>query len=183
MLTLITEAIVVITSSWLLTKKYFDLRLFSELILIWFILFFAQIVLVELSLGIVGKLYLGNVFLAHILILILVFLLCYNKKTPLFLKPSIEPFIKSDLLLFAFSVFSVFFLVKFYVNLINPPVCPDSMQQHLAFPATWITNGNLDIPFQIFGSLPILDPNALETSPGSIILLMPSYFLHGLCFP
>jgi hypothetical protein len=163
---LIIEVLIVTASVWLLAKKYFSTRSFSELILTGFILFFAQIVLVELFLGIIGKLYFGYVFSFHLLILILVILSVHNRKTPslAFVKPDIEPFVKSNLLLFAFSVFAAFFLVKSYVNLINPPVCPDSLQFHLAFPAFWIKNGNFNSPFVIFGAMPILNPSSLETS-------------------
>jgi hypothetical protein len=166
MISLIIEVLIVTASVWLLAKKYFATRSFSELILTGFILFFAQIVFVELFLGIIGKLYFGYVFSLHLLILILVLLFSSNRKAqPLaFAKPDSDPFIKSNLLIFAFAVFTAFFLVKGYVNLINPPVCPDSLQFHLSFPAFWIKNGNLNSPFIIFGAMPIINPGSLETS-------------------
>jgi hypothetical protein len=68
MIILIAEVIIVTISCWLLTKKYFGIRLFSESILIWFMLFFAQIVLVTLFLGIIGQLYYLNVFITHLLV-------------------------------------------------------------------------------------------------------------------
>lgn len=125
MINLIVEAIIVMCTGWAITRKYFNARSDSELILVWFILFFSQIVLVELFWGIIGKLYYGNIFLTQLAIFILAILFCYNKNTFSFSKPDSDFFLNNNLFLFAFSVFLVFFLVKIYVNLINPPVYPD----------------------------------------------------------
>lgn len=183
MLILIAEVIIVILSSWLLTKRYFDRSLFSELILVWFILFFAQIVLVELILGIIGRLYYFNVFMAHLLIFAISVLFCFKKIKPEFLKPDIEPFIKSNLLLFAFSIFSAFFIVKSFSNLVNPVLSPDSLQYHLVFPAAWITNGNLNNPFFVFGASPIVNPGSLETGSLSYYPINAQLFFTWLMLP
>lgn len=183
MISFIAQAIVVIFSSWLFTRAYFDLRSFSDSILVAFILLFAQIVLVELSLGILGQFYFLNVFIAHLLILILAFLSYRNKKLPYFPKPSIEVFIDSKLILFALSVFLAFFLVKGYLNLINPPISPDSLQGHLAFPATWIMHGNLDNRLCIFGATPILHPGSLETTAGTYYPINAQLFFAWLMLP
>ncbi len=183
MISLIVEAIIVTATAWIFTKKYFNTRLNSELILVWFILFFSQIILVELFWGIIGKLYYGNVFLTQLAIFILVFLFCYDKNTFCFSKPDLNFFLNDNLLIFAFSVFSAFFLSKTFLNLINPPVYADSWQMHLAFPAAWIKSGNLDTPFQIFGSRPMLDPGALESSAGSYYPINPQLFFMWLMMP
>lgn len=166
---LITQIIAVTFSSWLLAKKYFGIKLFSESILVCFILSFAQIILVELFLGIIGRLYFVNVFVFHLLILALILLNFSRKKIPVFTKPDIKFFWNSNLLIFAASVFLSFFLVKVFLNLINPPVDADSLLYHLAFPAAWIKSGTLDTPFFIFGSMPVV-------IPGSLAVSSPSYF-------
>ena len=112
MVYLLVEAVIVAVTSWLLARKFFDNRLFSELILTFFLLFFSQIVLVELFLGIAGKLYFGNVFLAHILILMLAVIFCYRKGSVFTDKPDLGFFINNDLLLYAFAVFFSFFLAR-----------------------------------------------------------------------
>jgi len=183
MISFIAQAIVVMLSSWLFTRGYFSLRSFSDSILVAFILLFAQVVLVELALGILGQFYFLNVFIAHLLILILAFLSYRNKKIPYLSKPSIEVFMKSKLILFAFSVFLAFFLVKGYLNLINPPISPDSLQGHLAFPATWIMHGNLDNRLCIFGATPILHPGSLETTAGTYYPINAQLFFAWLMLP
>lgn len=182
MINLIAEFIIVACSSYMLVNKYFYTRLISELILRSFILFFGQIVLVELLLGGMGKFYAGNVFLMHLTILVLTLLACRKEKF-VFFKPDLDYFFGSNLLIFAFSVFSAFFLVKIYVNLIGPVICPDSLQVHLAFPAAWIVNGNLDNPINIFGSLPILKPGTLEASASSYYPINAQLFFAWLMLP
>jgi len=167
MLGLIVESIFVIISSWLLTKKYFRIASLSESIAACFLLIFAQIVLVELLWGLIGRLYLVNVFITHFLIFLAVYFVYFRKGIPVPEKPDLTPFISSNLLLFTASVFFSFFVIKSVYNLVNPPLDVDSLQYHLYFPATWIKNGNLDAPFFIFGSCPILHPGALATSAHS----------------
>ncbi len=121
MINLILEAVIVAASSWLLTRKYFGIRLFSDAILASFILLFAQIVLVELFLGIVGQLYFLNVLIAHLAILLIISLIYFRKEIPPFEKPNVEPFINSNLLLLAASIFLSFFLIKLFINLVTPP--------------------------------------------------------------
>lgn len=183
MISLILETITVMLSSWMLTREYFGFRLFSESILISFMLFFAQIVLVTLSLGIIGQLYYLNVFMAHLVILLFVALIYFNKKNHAFVKPNLEPFMNSNLLLFAISVFLSFFLIKAFFNLINPPQIPDSLQWYLAYPATWIRAGNLDNPFFVFGASPIVNPGSLETGAMSYYPINPELFYAWLMLP
>lgn len=182
MITLIAEIIIVACSSYMLVNRYFYTRLSSELILRSFVLFFGQIVLVELLLGSMGKLYAGNVFLMHLTILVLVILVCRKEKLGL-IKPDLDYFFNSNLLIFAFSVFSAFFLVKIYSNLITPAISPDSLQVHLAFPATWIVKGNLNNPVNIFGSIPMFFSGSLETSASSYYPMNAQLFFAWLMLP
>jgi hypothetical protein len=183
MAALIFMAAVAILSSWLFTRAYFSLSLFSDTILVCFILLFAQIVLIELFLGVSGKFFFLNVFTAHLLILALAIIAYRNKKIPRLLRPEIEVFLSSKLILFAFSVFLAFFLVKGYVNLVNPPISPDSLQGHLAFPATWIMRGNLENRLCIFGATPILHPGSLETTAGTYYPINAQLFFAWLMLP
>lgn len=183
MISLIAQALVVILSSWLLARAYFNLRSFSDLILVSFLLLFAQIVLVELSLGIVGQFYSLNVLIAHLLILILALWSYYSKKLLPLTKPNIEVFMDSNLILFGLSVFLAFFFVKGYLNLINPPISPDSLQGHLAFPATWIRHGNLENRLCIFGATPILHAGSLETTAGTYYPINGQLFFAWLMLP
>jgi len=183
MISLIAETIIVIFSSWLLAKEYFNIRLISESILISFMLFFAQIVLVMLFLGITGELYYLNVFMAHSVILLIVALIYFKKKNHEFVKPDLEPLVSSNLLLFAVSIFCSFFLIKAFFNLINPPQIPDGLQWYLAYPATWIRAGNLNNPFFVFGASPIVNPGSLETGMMSYYPINPELFYAWLMLP
>lgn len=176
MIILIAEILMVIASSWILTKKYFCIERYSDSILVSSLLFFAQIILVTTFLGIIGKLYLVNVFIAHFLILSVVLLFFLRKTIPFPTKPDLKPFADSKLLLFAVSIFVSFGLVSVYKNLINPPLDADSLIYHLVFPASWIKSGTIDNPFFIFASKPTL-------YPGSPIDGFPSYYpINGELF-
>lgn len=183
MINLIIETLIVSVSSWILTRKYFGTKSTSDSILIWFTFFFAQIVLVELVLGALGKLFFWNIFLFHLVIFLSVLPLYFNMKNFLVSKPDIDFFINSNLLILAFSVFSAFFLVKVYLNLINPPTCPDSLQYHLSFPATWILNGNLDNPFVIFQGIFSPDRPRLEITNLSYFPINAELFFLWLMIP
>ncbi|MFA5118003.1 MAG: hypothetical protein WC695_04015 [Candidatus Omnitrophota bacterium] len=183
MIILFVEALMVILSSWLLAREYFGLRLLSESVIVCFMLGFAQIVLVELGCGITGKLYVYTVFTSHLAVFAFVVMLYLKKKRTTLEKPDIEPFLKSNLLLYALSAFAAFFLVKISVNLLNPPLSPDSLQFHLAFPAAWITQGNLNSPFFVFGASPIVNPGSLETGSLSYYPINAQLFYTWLMLP
>ena len=167
MLYLIAQILAVTISSWLLARKYFRIGSFSDSILVCFILSFAQIVLVELSLGIIGRLYFGNVFIAHLLFLLAVALVYIRKDAPALKKPDLQQFAGSNLILFAAAVFFAFFIIKTYYNLVTPPQDADGLLYHLAFPASWIKSGTLNNPIFIFLSKPVISPGSLATSSPS----------------
>lgn len=183
MISLIAEVIIVIFSSWLLTREYFGIRLFSESILISFMLFFAQIVLVMLFLGMMGQLYYANVFMAHVVVFLIIVSIYLKKENHGFVRPNLEPFMNSNVLFLAVAIFSSFFLMKAFFNLINPPQIPDSLQWYLAYPATWIKAGNLDNPFFVFGASPIVNPGSLETGMMSYYPINPELFYAWLMLP
>ncbi|MCX5699376.1 MAG: hypothetical protein NTX01_06735 [Candidatus Omnitrophica bacterium] len=183
MINFMAEAMAVTVSSWLLTKKCWGIRLFSQSLLIWFILFFAQIILVEMILGIFNLLFFNYVFFAHLLILIIVLSVGSSRKIIGVWKPDLEFLVNSNLFLFVFSVFSAFFLVRTCVNLIIPSVFPDGLQVYLSFPATWIKSGNLDNPVGIFATSSILNAKYLETSSTSYYPINAQLFFTWLMLP
>ncbi len=155
MVIFILNNIIVVLSSLLLTKIFFYYLSFTDFLLTWFTFFFAQIIIAGLSLGLLNQLYPQNVTIIHFLILLAVLIYFREKKEKIpFFKPNLSFIFNSKILILAISVFLGFFLVKAWVNLINPPTCPDSLQYHLSFPAAWVRNGNLNNPIVIFGSRP-----------------------------
>ncbi len=155
MVLFISLNIIVGYSSFLLAAKLARGYSKADFLISWFILFFAQVILIELILGISGKLYIEYISILSIFVCGLVFYLTrgnisypkFNGKEPL-------EILTNKQLILAFSVFFVFFLVKGWINLVNPPMCPESFQYHFSFPATWLRNANLNNPIVIFGAKP-----------------------------
>jgi hypothetical protein len=105
---------------------------------------------VTLILGLCRALYPVNIMLFHASIFALAIIM--NRRRPsAFGAPKANFILEHKFLLFSLAVFFGFFLVKAWLNLLNPPVCPESHQYHLSFPATWIRNGNIQNPLVVFG--------------------------------
>jgi len=183
MIILTIEILLVSLSSYFFTARFFRTRSLSEFILIWFTLFLAQIIIVELGLGVAGQLFLANVFIVHAVILLLAAVFCRPQRSPDITRPDISILLDNKLLLLAFSVFIGFAIVKVFVNLVNPPVSPDSLQYHLAFPAAWIRSGNLNNPTCIFASMPMIAPPAIEASSTSYYPINAQLFFAWLMLP
>jgi len=183
MFNLIIGTLLVSITAYLFTSRLFRIHVFAEFVLVWFVLFLAQIILAELSLGVIGKLYLPYVFLTYLIFFLIALLFLRNKRGVDIIKPDIGILLSSKLLLLAFSVFVCFFSVKFFINLINPPISPDSLQYHLAFPASWIRSGNLSNPFCIFGSIPTIFAKSLELSSVSYYPINAQLFFTWLMMP
>ena len=141
-------------STYRLAEILFSQERLIDFCLSWFTLFFAQVVIVELFLGLLRILYLPNIILLHLAIFLIVYLTTRRNARFKLELPKIKFIFENKILLFAIAIFVGFFMVKFWINLINPPICPESLQYHLSFPANWIKNGNLNNPISIFGSRP-----------------------------
>lgn len=152
LLFVIANAIVALNVS-LLIRNFFFTSSWSSKLLTFCVLFLAQVLLVELLLGIISRFIFPEILLAHIIILIITYLIIPNKRFAAFNRPDIKFIAESKLLLFTGAFFICFFVVKGVINLVNPPVCADSLQYHLAFPAAWIQNANLVNPLSLFGAL------------------------------
>ncbi len=118
-----------------------------------FVLYFSQIVLTELILGVLGVLYLKNLILLNFGILA-VFLVISRKAVSSFnasgIKESIRRLYTNKILFFAICVILVFSIIKIFVNLINPPFGWDSLNYHFTFAVEWLKHGNLDTPITVF---------------------------------
>jgi len=154
MLLFIVVNSLVVLSSLLFTKKLLGKSGFAEFVISWFTLYFGQVILVGLCLGISNRLFIFDMIIAHLVILCASIFFCRGPYKQIIPKPQISFIFQNKFLLLSASIFLCFFLVKLWVNLINPPVCPDSLQYHLTFPAAWLRSGNLNNPIVIFGSKP-----------------------------
>jgi len=117
------------------------------------VVYFSQIVLIELILGLTGILYLRNVAALSFTLFISTYLLTKKNK---FCFPRLNfsryfnELLNNKLYSFIFSVGAAFFLVKILINLLNPPSGWDSLNYHLTFPVEWLKHGNLNTPITIF---------------------------------
>jgi len=151
MITLLLANAIVTLSAFILVKAFFPERKGVDSFLLGFLFFWAQIILVEMVLGTMGMFYLSLIALAHCIILMALLFFSSRVKVCL-LEVDIAFFLSNKPLLFVTAVFLGFFLPLFFINLVNPPICVDSQQYYLAFPAFWIKQGNLINPVIVWGT-------------------------------
>lgn len=143
--------LVVLCSANLIIKYFFNFKTIVDSWIALFILFFSQIVILQLILGIINKLTLANVIVFNLLLLFLIILIIkkfeLTPKSNLYLDlNSLKP---KNLELFCLAVILGFALVKISINLVNPPFGWDNLNYHFSFPVEWLKQGNLDNPITI----------------------------------
>jgi hypothetical protein len=154
MIAFVLNNLLVGLSSFLWARAFYFRKTFADFILTWFLFFFAQIILVELLLGIAGRLVLADIFILHLIILsIAAYFFKRNSPYPAFYRIEAGFIFRSKILLISAAVFCGFFLVALWINLINPPYGADSHIYHLAYPATWIRMADLFSPPVVFGNI------------------------------
>lgn len=139
-------------SSFLLTYRIFKFSDFIDSLLSGFILYFAQIVITELVLGIFGILYLRNIVLLNLTILLIIWIITHNKEfsfSLITIKNAFGKILNNKVALFCTSIISGFVLLKISVNLINPPFGWDCLNYHFTFPVEWMKQGNLNNPIVV----------------------------------
>lgn len=179
MIILILETIIISLSSFFITSILIPKKNSVDFTIYWFMIFFAQIVMVNLAFGLLSKLYLGNIIALHLIICLIFLSFFLRNFKAQSLNFDFSFIFKNKIIIFALSIFFGFFIVKTWINLINPPVCADSLQYHLTFPATWLKNGNLNNPIVIFGSLPA----SIELAPLSYYPINAESFFFWLMLP
>ncbi|MDD5044283.1 MAG: hypothetical protein PHU91_03010 [Candidatus Omnitrophica bacterium] len=132
-----------------LAKKFS--RSFTLDYVITFILFFAsQVIITELALGILGKLFFPNLFVLNALICALIYFWDRrNIRTKSQMGHTETELFENKTVLFCLAFILGFGLVKLYINLINPPFGWDSLNYHFTFAVEWLKHGNLNVPITI----------------------------------
>ncbi|MBU1124807.1 MAG: hypothetical protein KKC84_02165 [Candidatus Omnitrophica bacterium] len=120
-----------------------------------FVLYLAQIVVVELVLGLCGILTLPNILFAHgIFFGAVIFYLVRHplRKWPGFLleKEILGDLVKSKTVVFCITMILCFGVIKVFINLANPPFGWDSLNYHFTFPVEWLKFQNFNTPPTIF---------------------------------
>jgi len=138
----------VFLSSVILVRKVFRSASFSDRICNFSVLFLAQIVLTEMTLGIFGKLFLENLILLNLFFLLIIFFFLKNKPSGL-RSVGARDFswvVENKVMLLCLAMTLGFLLVKGLFNLINSPVGWDSLNYHFTFPVEWLKSGSLYMP-------------------------------------
>jgi hypothetical protein len=149
MLNFLLLNIFVLACAFLIVYKALRIKDAADSAIALFVVYFSQIVFMEIALGVAGELYLKNVVALSFILLISVYLLTKKNEfrfPALNFNQYLNVLLSNKLYLFIFSLGASFFLIKILVNLLNPPFGWDSLNYHYTFPVEWIKNHNLVNP-------------------------------------
>lgn len=174
--------ILAISSSFLLVYRIFRITRLLDFLIASLLLYFSQIILTLLSLGVLNFLYLQNVILLNLAIFGVIWILGHIKKPSssfiLYQKLALELPLTNKTFLLLVSVITAFGLSKLLINLINPPFGWDSLNYHFTFAVEWLKNANLNMPPVVFD-----DPSpSYYPINGSLIYLWLMLALKNVCF-
>lgn len=160
MIELIFSNILVFLNSLLLTKTIATVKSKVDFIISLFLFYIAQIIFIELLLGILGVLYPKYILGFLIMFLLFNYFLRSSGKAN---RNAIPNFFNLDskIIFFAISIFLGFFIIQFSNTFLNPPLGADALIYHLTFPVAWLQNANFNNPFVAFG---VGQPEALNLS-------------------
>ncbi|MFH1397097.1 MAG: hypothetical protein ABIH27_00910 [Candidatus Omnitrophota bacterium] len=139
--------------AYLLVYKFFQFSDLIDSLIAVFLLYFSQIIITELFLGILGALSLNNLILFNLLILSFIFYLSRDNRY--MLNPlsgagkALARFFNNKVFLFIICSITAYGLVKVFINLVNPPFGWDNLNYHFTFPVEWLKHANLDTPITI----------------------------------
>jgi len=142
----------VMLSSYCLSSSILKIKGLTNVLISIFILYFSQIVLTELVLGLFGRLNLVSVILVNSLVLILTLMAPRNKGLHAELasaRKKLKEIITHKPALFLIVLIVCFGTIKLLINLFNAPFGWDSLNYHFVFPVEWLKHGNLNIPITI----------------------------------
>ncbi|MFC1804524.1 hypothetical protein ACFLZ3_01690 [Candidatus Omnitrophota bacterium] len=137
----------------MIVRRIFRIKGIIDFLISCFLIYLAQIIISELALGILGRLYLKNIILVQVFILAGVWLsVRRDNALPGTVSPgvSLSGLLRNKLILAGASLILGFALVKISINLVNPPFGWDSLNYHFSFPVEWIKNVNLNTPITVF---------------------------------
>lgn len=141
--------IAVLSLAFSIVRRYFVSESISYRFLSLAIIFYAQIIVVLLFWGIIGRLYLVNVVLSCIVIFSVAYLFLHKKRIDFdFFKIPAE-ITTNRAAIFCLSFLLGFALIKIAINLVNPPFGWDNLNYHFTFPVEWLKHANLNNPITI----------------------------------
>ncbi|MFH0855145.1 MAG: hypothetical protein V1869_01305 [Candidatus Omnitrophota bacterium] len=143
----------VLSGAFLMACRFLEIKGAVDSIIALFAVYLAQIVFIELLLGVSTVLCLKNVILLAVAFFLAAYLLAKNRqgaRQPLNFSLYFEKLLSNKLLSLVFSIAVSFAAVKIVVNLLNPPFGWDSLNYHFTFPVEWLKHGNLNTPITVF---------------------------------
>lgn len=143
---------VVITGSFLLATRVLGMRRSVDVLISLFILYLAQIIVIEQVLGLLGVLNLMNVILVSLSVFLIISLLTKDNVSayrPLGAIEAIRGVITNKILYLGLCIIIGFGCVKILINLCNPPFGWDSLNYHFTFAVEWLKSQNLNIPIVV----------------------------------
>lgn len=152
MITVFIANLIVGSSSLIVAAKLLQIKNQVDFLISVFILYFSQIVLTELVLGIFGMLNLFNLVFINIVILMFLLFFLRNKKANIDLslfKSTLLELLNSKIILICLSLIIGFGGVKLWINLINAPFGWDNLSYHFVFPVEWLKHANFDNPITL----------------------------------
>lgn len=138
--------------AFILTRRVIKVKSLLDFFISFLLLYFAQIVVSLLLLGLLNMLYIRNVIFLNEVILGIIWLFV-PRKSPSFnygARSLLSEIIDNKPMLFIFCVAFAFGVNKIIINLINPPFGWDSLNYHFTFAVEWLKQGNLNIPPTVF---------------------------------
>jgi len=145
--------LIVGSCAFMVSYRVFNFPGLIDGVLAFSVLYFSQVVASELTLGLTGRLYLTNLILFNLVIMIAAWFFTRNKPHSFNLKGAgglLSGVVNNKSALLVFAVIAGFGLVKFFINLVNPPFGWDDLNYHFTFPVEWLKHGNLNNPITVF---------------------------------
>ncbi|MBM3251210.1 MAG: hypothetical protein FJZ11_00310 [Candidatus Omnitrophica bacterium] len=155
MVNLFIMNLIVGATALLIVRYFLFFERLSDYLIAFFLIFLAQIILTLQILGIMNLLYSNYILMLNLSILLIVYaairLLKIGPKNIFFLKyrQAVNSLRLGKIGIFAISVILGFALVKFFINLVNPPFGWDCLNYHFTFPVEWLKHGNLENPIVV----------------------------------
>ena len=145
----------IILNSYFIARLFFYSRSLPDFIISCFIIFYAQIILILQTLGVLGKLYSNNIVILCLLFFVVNFTAwrLFSQKKQEFPKWQILEYLSeiNKIERLALSAIIGFTVIKLAINLFNPPFGWDSLNYHFGFPVEWLKSGNLKCPISVNG--------------------------------
>ncbi len=152
MIIFLLMSLTVFLTAFLLTYKAFKSANFIDSLIILSLLYFAQITVSQLFLGILNALTLTNVIFFNLALLLLAGFTCRKQKYRLRfpgIKETLGSLLASRMVILMLAVILGFGISKAFINLVNPPFGWDSLNYHFTFAVEWLKHGNLHTPITI----------------------------------